>query len=457
MISALTGKLPISDIRAVQECTKLRFKNLSAFVCPEALILYEQALLPEETIHELCEKEYNQVLETPKVMAVPEDVLDAFKDEDAFVVKYSVQDEEVTIGTIPEFLGNIGSVKYNYKVVLVPIYYYVEQITKQKGIPEFLADIPPLDLWNILVHEAIDLGASDITLASTATGAQAYYNVRKKKVRSRRKIPGYAVEAIIQNLATSANATIGDDSVIPRSFSVTLTPEYRGRVEVNKNYYGRLMTVRVLSNAFTKKTLEDLHLDARTIYFIRNVFLSKEKGLRLVIGETSAGKNTTLITAIKELADTDKYKIVSVEQPVEILLEGIEQIPTETDEEFELNAASLLRQNPDYVYFTEISHRTAEPIMQQANTSKAVFSSIHANSISDVLFRLQDITGMPVDRLLLTLQSCIYQELVRDEQNDTVYPVTRCLHFNDALKVRLYGKTLGEVKTILQEIENTWI
>ena len=138
------------------------------------------------------------------------------------------------------------------------------------------------------------------------------------------------------------------------------------------------------------------------------------------------------------------------------MVDGIEQIDAETDEEFEMNADSLLRQNPDIVYFTEITARTAASIIKQANTSKAVFTSVHANSISDVLSRLQDITSASADRLILTLQSCVYQELVRDEERDEIYPINRCVYFSDELKMRLYGKSIAEMKMILQEVENQW-
>ena len=242
----------------------------------------------------------------------------------------------------------------------------------------------------------------------------------------------------------------------PRFFSIDIDRHNRGRVVINKTYYGRLITIRVLPNEVLTSKVEDLNLNAATCKFVRDYFISKEKGLRLYIGETMSGKNTSILASLNELVSEDRYKIVSVEQPVEILVDGIEQINAETDEEFEANADSLLRQNPDFVYFTEITQRTAGAILRQANTAKAVFSTIHANSISDVFFRLQDITHMPIDRLILTLQSCIYQELVRVEELDRVFPYTRCMYFSDELKMRLYGKDVGTIKSILQEEEAKW-
>ena len=214
--------------------------------------------------------------------------------------------------------------------------------------------------------------------------------------------------------------------------------------------------MRVLPNTVLNKSLEDLNIAPSTIEFIRETMLSSEKGLRLFIGETMSGKNTTILCALNELVKRNIFKIVSLEQPVEILVDGIEQINAETDEEFTLNADSLLRQNPDIVYFTEITARTAVSIMQQSNTSKAVFSTIHANSIAEVLFRLEDITGLPLDRIILTLHSCVYQELVRDERTDTIKPYTRCVYFSEDLKMRLYGKPIAEIIGVLRAEELRW-
>lgn len=457
MTHLLEGLLSASQQALVSSSTALIFKDASKFKFPEALFLYEQSLLPDDKLFDLCQSAYRMPLYEPRIEYVPQEIIEKFRDKNVFVISFDTVSYTVILGTTPDFdHSEVLSYEYQTRLINVPLYYYVVNYTKQYGSPNFISQLPPLDLWKMIIREAVDLGASDITLSNTANGALAYYNVRKRKVRSKRYIPSECVDSIIQTLATSANATLGDDSVVPRSFSVNLDKYHRGRVEVNKNYYGHLMTIRVLSNQMLSKSLEDWNLSATTCKFIRDVFLSNEKGLRLMIGETSSGKNTTLVSALKEIADTDRYKIVSVEQPVEILVEGIEQCPAETEEEFALIANSLLRQNPDYVYFTEITARTATAVMQQANTSKAVFSSIHANSISDVLFRLQDITAMPLDRLILTLQSCIYQELIRDEDTDKVYPVTRCVHFDDDLKMALYGKSTGEIKRILKGEEDKW-
>ena len=457
MITSLIGTIPATTADMVDNKTKLRFVDRNQFKTPEALIIHEQQIISDDKLLDACCMEYNLVLYTPQSYYVPKDVLDDFEQYACVVINYDAREREVTLGIMPENKDQIIlSDRYKIKRLLVPIYYYVDLRTKEYGEPDFLNELPVVDKWDFIVDEAIKLQASDITLTNTIHGAKVYYNVRKHKVHSKRTLKYNDINEICTLLASRGGATMADFSAKPRFFAIDINKHNRGRVVINKTYYGLLCTIRVLPNALLNKTLEDLNIQPETCEFIRETMLSPEKGLRLFIGETMSGKNTTILAALLELVRKDNMKIVSLEQPVEILVDGIEQINAETDEEFELNADSLLRQNPDIVYFTEITARTATAIMQQSNTSKAVFSTIHANSISEVLFRLEDITHLPLDRIILTLHSCVYQELVRDERTDTVKPYNRCVYFDDDLKMRLYGKPVAEIIGVLKGLEARW-
>lgn len=458
MMQSLVGIISAIESRMIDEKTSIRFKDKTKFRTPEALIIHEQNILDADRLLEACQREYNLILTTPKTSYVPKEILQVFKDYNVVVINFNASKGSVTLGMLPEHSDQvILSDKYKIDRVLVPIYYYVEHRTRQYHEPDFLADLPIRDKWDFIKQEAISKGASDITITNVKSGAKVYYNIRKTKVHSKRTLNTEDVDEIAKLLAASAKSTMADESAKPRFFAIDIDQHNRGRVVINKTYYGLLVTIRVLPNTVLDKSLEDLNIEPNTCEFIRQTVLSDDKGLRLFIGETMSGKNTTILSALCELVAKDKYKIVSLEQPVEILVDGIEQINAETDEEFELNADSLLRQNPDIVYFTEITARTAKAIMQQSNTAKAVFSSIHANSISDVLFRLQDITGLPLDRIILTLHSCVYQELVRDDATDTVKPYNKCLFFDETLKMELYGKPVAEIIGILRAEETRWV
>lgn len=457
MMMRLQGHMSSTDYNMVCEKTKLMFGDQSKFKTPEALIVYQQRMVDPGILLDLCSQEYNQILYTPKASYVPKEVLDFFAKYSVVVISYSPKDNMVELGTLPELaVQDMYSGRYQVKWIAVPIYYYCELREKQYGRPDFYNDLPAKDLWDLVVEEALHLDAADITLTTTRNGAEVYYNVRKRKVRSRRHMLKAEVMDVIKIISSGANATLAEVTAKPKYFGVDLNKNNRGRVCINKTYYGMLVTVRVLSNDTFNKTLEQLNIEEHSAKFIRQYMLKREKGLRLFVGETMSGKNTTILAALRELVELDRYKIVSLEQPVEILVDGIEQINCETDEEFALSADSLLRQNPDIEYFTEITARTAQAILMQANTGKMVFSTIHANSLHEVFFRLQDITGYSIDRLLLNVHSLCWQELVRDEADDTIHPINKCFYMSDELRSKLLGTSFKEVFDEMKIYEDNW-
>ena len=434
----------------------MSFKDSSQFKTPEALIVYQQKLLSDEELLRVCIKEYGRELHTPAYSYVPKEIADLCLGNDCVPIAYDVHKKILQVGILPEknkMIHLTGHIQL--ETIEVPIYYYVNLYTRYFGTPDFLAPISVVDKFAAIVDEAITFKASDITITTVASGALIYYNCRKKKVYSRCSLTVDDVEQMAIYLASLAGTPITETGNKPKYFSVKLDMHNRGRVVLNKTYYGRAITIRVLPDEVLTTSLEELNIVPSVINFIRSKVLSKEKGLRLFIGETMSGKNTTILSALRELVAEDTRKIVSIESPVEILVDGIEQINVETEEEYNLNASSLLRQNPDIVYIAEITDATAVDTINVSNTGKAVFSTLHANSISDVIARLQDITKMSSDRLLISLHSVVYQELVRDEENDKVYPLNRYMYFSDDLKKKLYGKSLGEIKTILIEKEQT--
>jgi Tfp pilus assembly pilus retraction ATPase PilT len=454
----LSGIVTASQQQTIRELTALRFKDAKQFKTAESLIIHEQNMLDETKLLDICNNEYDAKLVLPEYTYVSPELAHLFVNMDIVPLKYDNRGKTMYVGVMPERDKVPPSIK-NIRVekVYVPLYFYVKLYTRYYGFPDFLFELPVTDIFRMIVEEAVSLGASDITITTVASGARVYYNCRKRKVNSKRQIQVSDVEEIAKLLAMKASTPITDAGCRPKYLSVQLDMHNRGRVVLNYTYYGRAITIRVLPDEVLTQSLEDLNISQTTADFIRNRMLSREKGLRLFIGETMSGKNTTILSAIRELVFSDNLKIVSIENPVEILVDGIEQINVETEDEYRENAVSLLRQNPDIVYIAEINSSTAVDTINTSNTGKVVFSSLHANSISDVIARLQDITGMSSDRLLLSMHSCVYQELVRDETRDKIFPVNRCLYFSDAIKNKLYGKQLGEIKMALAEEENKWL
>ena len=458
MIS-LQGLLTATELQNVRDKTKLIFADSSLFKTAESVVVHEQNMLSDEQLLQACSDEYGVKLFTPRREYIPRAVLDKDKGMNVVPISYNAAAGVMDVGIIPDLQPKARSAgTVNFKFVKVPIYYYVDMYTDYYGRPDFIMELPAKDYLDFIFSEAVSLKASDITIFNASGNrAEVIYNVRKRLVHSRRKLDGSLVKSLAHTLATSGSSEFDEASEDPRFFSIRVDMHNRGRVVVNKVYHGWCITIRVLPDDYLETSLEDLNIKPNACEFIRKYVLSEEKGLRLFIGETMSGKNTTILSALMELVALDKYKIVSVESPVEILVDGIIQINADTEDAFAKNADSLLRQNPDIVYFTEITEKTAYSILKQANTSKAVFSSVHANSIADVISRLMDITGVDSDRVVQTLQSCVYQVLKRDDEHDRIYPENRCIHFDDELKSRLYGKPLYEKHAILKEVEDSWI
>lgn len=448
----LNGIIPVEVIRELDTYTDLRLRDKRVYKCAEALGLYEQRLIDNEMIFEICEKAMEMDLHIPAMSYIPDDIIRHFSGSDVVPVSYSPMQNVVTCVALPEIGDTYKPLKdKEVNIVYTPIYNYFQEFTKKYGRHPDLLDMPARQLIDSIINEGIALGAADITISSKGRSADVYYNVRKTKVYSQRILSYNNIEDIIKLLC--CESPMDNSTNAPKYVGVSLNDFYRGRVCINHKYHGYEITIRLLPNAAFDKSLEDCNLTKEIIQFFRAYFMNRELGLRLIVGSTMSGKNTTALACLRELTLEDKYKVVSIEMPVEQELEGIEQINCDNEEEYELNINSLLRQNPDIVYITETGDTTAESIMRVTNTGKRVISTLHANSCADVVGRLQDITGLSVDRIIQTLHSIVYQELVRDEETDSIKPKNKFIYLSQDRKAQLYGKPYGEVILKLRQWE----
>lgn len=448
----LNGVINVETIHELDEYTNLRFVDKTKYKCAEALGLYEQRILPNEKIIEVCERTMGMELAIPLSSYVPDEIIRHFRGSDVVPVNYSPLRHIITCVALPELgIRYMPYENFEVDIIYTTIYNYFMEYIKQYGPHPDLQIVPARQLMDAIVREGIVLGASDITLSSVGLLTRVYYNVRKKKTYSQRILNSDNMEDIIKYLCFKS--PMNTTSRSPKYVGVDLNDYNRGRVVINHKYKGYEITIRILPNEAFNKTLEDCHLTKETIQFFRRDFMNRELGLRLIVGSTMSGKNTTALACLKELTDDDKMKVVSIEMPVEQELMGIEQINCEDETEYEENINSLIRQNPDFVYVTETGDTTAVPIMRVTNTGKKVLSTLHANSCPDVIGRLQDITHFSLDRIIQTLHSVVYQELLRDEETDTVRPVNRFIYFSRERKAQLYGKSYGEIILKLQEWE----
>lgn len=448
----LSGVLPVDKIHEINEYTNLRFANRNDLKTPEALSLYEQRRLPKKRIHELCEDAYGYKLYEPTKSYVPEKVTAYYASSGCVPVMYQPAIKMITVVYIPE-LKHIEMEYPDHKTEYLPttLYYYLDMYQKSYGVHRILRTIPAKTLFQMITTEAIDIGASDITISSVHKSTIVYYDVRKRKVNSNYIFPREFMDDLLKLL--TIKSPIDRGSRKPKAVDIDINREYRGRVMINYKFGGYTVTIRLVPNSAFETSLEELNLTPETVEWLRYNFLDTEKGLRLMVGATSSGKNTTLLALLKELVERDRYKVVSVEIPVEQELEGVEQINCNTPEDFEYNVKSLIRVNPDFVYIAEIQDSIGLAAVNITNTGKCVMSTIHANSVADTISRLIDVTGLEQDRVIQSLHSIVYQELLRDDEKDMLYPRDRYIRFTQELKYKLYGKSLGEVIQIMRDYE----
>ena len=448
----LNGLLSIEIIHEIDMYTDLRFRDKNKYKCAEALALYEQRILPNDEIFAICEAAEGTELECPPSSYIPDNIISHFYGSDVVPISFSPMSGIIKCVALSEIGTKYNPISnYEVEIVLTPIYNYFQEYVKHYGPHPDILEIPARELIDSIVNEGIVLKAADITISSVGRSASVYYNVRKKKVYSQRILTSDNIEDIIKLLCFES--PMDDTNNKPKYVGVSLNDYYRGRVVINKKYKGRVITIRLLPNEAFNKSLEDCNLTKETIKFLREIFLNKELGLRLIVGSTMSGKNTTALACLREIASQDNKKIVSIEMPVEQELFGVEQINCNDEEEYDLNISSLLRQNPDLVYITEMGDTNAQSIMRMTNTGKVAISTLHANSPADVIGRLQDITNLSVDRIIQTLHSVVYQELVRNDATDTIKPKNKYIYFSQERKAKCYGKSYGEVLLLLKQWE----
>jgi len=275
-------------------------------------------------------------------------------------------------------------------------------------------DAPMARLVQHLVEEAIRRRASDIHIEPLA-----------KRLRVRLRIDGVLQEsdappqqvqaALISRLKLAARMEL-DEKRVPQDGRIQLTVEGRAvdlRASCLPTVHGESIVLRVLESerlALDWTTLglwpDDESLLARAV--------AAPDGLVLVTGPTGSGKTTTLYSCLHRLNRADR-KIVTVEDPIEYQLAGINQVPVrpETGMTFAAALRALLRQAPNVIMGGEIRDReTAEIALNAAQTGHLVFSTLHTNDAPGAVARLIDLGAKPY-LLAATLRAVIAQRLVR--------------------------------------------
>lgn len=284
---------------------------------------------------------------------------------------------------------------------------------------------PIIKLINSTLYDALKIGASDIHLECAGTSLAIKYRIDGVIANVGGLQGGDNADQAISRIKVMAQLDIAERR-IPQDgrFKVVVQGrEVDFRVSIMPSVFGedavlRVLDRKALSDEAQGLSLQALGFDAKIISQFRK--LAKEPyGMVLVTGPTGSGKTTSLYAAISEV-NTGHDKIITIEDPVEYQLPGVLQIPVNEKKglTFARGLRSILRHDPDKIMVGEIRDaETAQIAVQAALTGHLVFTTVHANSVLDVIGRFMHM-GVDPYNFVAAMNGIMAQRLIR----------TICLH-----------------------------
>ncbi|MBI5357452.1 type II/IV secretion system protein [Candidatus Saccharibacteria bacterium] len=291
----------------------------------------------------------------------------------------------------------------------------LEKETQQgKNIKTIVEDSPISKALSTILEYAAKNRASDIHIEPLEKELKIRCRI-DGVLREIMKLPKSTEPPLISRIKILANLKI-DEHRIPQDggFAVAVADKTIDlRIAISPVVWGEQVVIRLLDKSGTSLKLEAMGYHGRALRTIRKG-LERPNGMILTSGPTGSGKSTSLYALIQEIKD-DSINIVTLEDPVEYKMPGINQIQvnSEVGLTFASGLRSILRQDPDVVMVGEIRDReTATLAVQAALTGHLVFSTLHTNSAAGILPRLLDM-GIEPFLIASTVHTVIGQRLVR--------------------------------------------
>jgi general secretion pathway protein E len=281
-------------------------------------------------------------------------------------------------------------------------------------LKDLASEAPVIRLVNTIVGRVIDLRASDIHLEPFDDGMHVRYRV-DGVIHMGEVVPPRLSAAVSSRVKLLAHLDIAERR-LPQDGRIKTRVKGREldlRVSTVPTVHGESVVMRVLDRASVRLNLDTMGFEKDTLERF-NSLLARPHGILLVTGPTGSGKTTTLYAALAKI-DSQAHKIITVEDPVEYQLEGINQIQVHSQINLTFANAlrSILRQDPDIIMIGEMRDgETAQIAVQSALTGHLVLSTLHTNTAAGAVIRMQD---MGVEPYLITssVNGVLAQRLVR--------------------------------------------
>ncbi len=282
------------------------------------------------------------------------------------------------------------------------------------SIKTIVQDSPISRALSTILEYAVKSRASDVHIEPLETALKIRCRV-DGVLREIMQLPKAIEPALVSRIKILSNLKI-DEHRVPQDgqFAVKIAnKEVDLRIAISPVVWGEQVVIRLLDKSGQTFNIEEMGYAGRALRAVRKG-ISRPNGMVLTSGPTGSGKSTSLYALIQEIKD-DTVNIVTLEDPVEYKMAGVNQIQvnSEVGLTFATGLRSILRQDPDIVMVGEIrDDETANLAVQAALTGHLVFSTLHTNSAAGVLPRLLD---MKIEPFLIasTVNTIIGQRLVR--------------------------------------------
>lgn len=276
-----------------------------------------------------------------------------------------------------------------------------EEAQTSTDILRLTQDAPVVKITNLLLAEAINLRASDILIEPMANELRVRYRVDGVLQEGRRP-PKALHSAVVSRLKVMSDLDIAERR-LPQDgrFKVKLHDrEVDFRISVLPSSEGEKVALRILDKSQVMLDIEKLGFDSKSTDEIKTS-AARPHGMLLISGPTGSGKTTTLYSILQYVNSPEK-NIVTVEDPIEYLIEGINQVTAKPDIGLTFAAAlrSILRQDPNIIMIGEIrDFETVDIAIKAALTGHLVLSTLHTTTASGSIIRL---LNMGVEPFLIT-------------------------------------------------------
>ncbi|WP_293264777.1 GspE/PulE family protein [Neptunomonas sp.] len=282
---------------------------------------------------------------------------------------------------------------------------------------EHISSFNAVSIFNEIMKEAYLRQATDLHFEALKTGMQLRMRVDGRLQHYDRPIDKALADSLMSRIKVLAGLDIAEQNMAQDGgFAYDIegwvdTAPVELRVATLPTRFGERATLRILGQGTTNATLSQLGLPQHLLQPMLEA-IHRPYGMVLVSGPTGSGKSTTLYASLREL-DAARFNIMTIEDPIEQVIEGISQVQVADKVSFSKALRSFLRHDPDVMLVGEIRDgETAETAVRAAMTGHMVLSTLHTNNAIAAVNRLIDI-GCPSYLIASTLLGVLAQRLLR--------------------------------------------